>query len=192
MFTRLYNFVIELVQHRRAPAYLYGLTACESIFFPIPTDVMLAPMCATQPRRAVIFSWWTTVFSVLGGVIGYAIGYFLLQQIVPHLSDKWLMHYNEAVTFFDEWGGAAVIIAAITPIPYKVFTITAGGLMQSLTVFILASFVGRGLRFFAVGMLCALLGPPAIKVIEKRIEFWGWMTVAAIVIAIVVYQFGVF
>lgn len=189
MFRKLYNMVVSWAEHRRAPTYLFGLTFCESVFFPIPTDVMLAPMCAVQPRRAVYFSWWTTVFSVLGGVAGFFIGYLLFQSIEPYLSDAWRAHYDSAKAMFDEWGGMAVVIAAVTPVPYKVFTITAGTLSQNLLVFILASFAGRGFRFFLVGLLAAALGPPALKTIEKHVEFWGWAMVIAIAAGILAYYF---
>lgn len=189
MFSYLYNKVISWAEHRRAPTYLFGLTFCESIFFPIPTDIMLAPMSAVQPRRAIYFAWWTTVFSVLGGVGGFLIGYFAFQQIEPYLVDSWRAHYDAAKAMFDEWGGIAVVIAAVTPIPYKVFTITAGTLSQNIMVFIVASFVGRGARFFLVALLSAALGQPALKMIEKRIEFWGWVSVGVIAVAGLIYYF---
>ena len=180
-----------MAEHRHAPRYLFGLTFCESVFFPIPTDVMLAPMSAVQPQRAVYFAWWTTVFSVLGGLAGFAVGYFLFHTVEPHLGAVWLEHYGHAKAMFDEWGGLAVVIAAITPIPYKVFTIAAGSLEQNIFVFVLASFVGRGFRFFLVGLLSARLGPPALEILEKRIEFWGWVTVALVAVAALVYFFVV-
>ena len=187
IFQSIYDKTVALSKHKQAPKYLFGLTFCESIFFPIPTDVMLAPMSATQPRHAIYFASWTTIFSVLGGVAGFLLGYFAFQYIKPYLSAEWLAYYKTAEAMFDEWGGIAVVIAAVTPIPYKVFTIAAGALSQNIFIFILASFVGRGIRFFLVAILCAVLGQPALKAIEKHVELWGWGTVIVCVVGGLAY-----
>lgn len=187
MFDKAYLKIRQLAGDRRAPAYLYGLTFCESSFFPIPTDIMLAPMSAVSPHRALRFAWWTTVFSVLGAVFGYLIGYFLFYLIEDWLSPEWKMHYRDAHELFDEWGAAALFIAAVSPFPFKIATIAAGSLEQNLIVFIVASFAGRALRFYAVALLSAYLGPPALTVIEKRINLWGWVISVITVVAIFAY-----
>ena len=187
MFEGAYWKLRRFAEGDKAPAYLYGLTFCESSFFPIPTDVMLAPMCALSPERAWRFAWWTTIFSVMGGVLGYLIGYFFFHLVQDLLSPEWMDHYEGAKKLFDEWGGAALFFAALTPFPFKVATIAAGTLEQNLLIFCAASFIGRAMRFYLVALLSAYLGPPAIAIIEKRINFWGWVVLLALALAAAAY-----
>ena len=185
LFARPYAATMSLIGRRGAEKYLYGLTFCESVFFPIPTDVMLAPMCALNPPRTARLVAWTTLFSALGGVFGYAIGVFLFDRIEPwlHVAGYW-GEYENAVGMFREWGVWIVFVAALTPIPYKLFTISAGVLGQSLTLFVLASLLGRGVRFGAVGFCMKHFGPALFAYVEKRIEAVGWIVVALLAAAI--------
>ena len=189
LFARPYAAMMSLIGRRGAEKYLYGLTFCESVFFPIPTDVMLAPMCALNPPRTVRLVVWTTTFSVLGGVFGYALGVFLFDWIEPwlHAAGYW-DEYQSAVAGFGEWGVWIVFVAALTPVPYKLFTISAGVLGQSLALFVLASLLGRSVRFGLVGFLMKRFGPALFAYIEKRIEVVGW-TVVALLAAVVAYRY---
>ena len=128
LFTRLYDSCLRWARHRHAPYYLTGLSFAESSFFPIPPDVMLMPMSLAQPRRAMYFALITTLASVVGGIAGYAIGYFALDWVAPLIEEggRWSAAYNKASTWFTDWGFWAVLIAGFSPIPYKVFTIAAG------------------------------------------------------------------
>lgn len=185
LFARPYAATMSLIGRRGAEKYLYGLSFCESVVFPIPTDVMLAPMCALHPPRTARLVAWTTVFSVLGGVFGYAVGVFLFEWIEPwlHAAGYW-GEYRDAVAMFYEWGVWIVFVAALTPLPYKLFTISAGVLSQSLVLFVLASLVGRGARFGLVGFLMKRFGPTLFAYVEKRVEAAGWIVVALLAAAI--------
>ena len=157
IFTALYNRTMLWAQHRQAPWYLGALSFAESSFFPIPPDVMLAPMALATPKRAWQFALITTITSVLGGLLGYGIGLFLFQTVEPFLHqwgywDKYLL----AVEWFEQWGFWAIFLAGFSPIPYKIFTISAGAIAMALGPFIIASCIGRGARFFLVGWPHAL------------------------------------
>ena len=154
LFSPLYNVVMQWARHRHAPRYLAGLSFAESSFFPIPPDVMLAPMALANPSKAWSYALLTTAASVLGGLLGYLIGVFAFDMIEPWLrSAGYWQQYVETRQWFVDWGFWAIFLAGFSPIPYKVFTITAGVLSMALVPFVLASLVGRGARFFLVSAL---------------------------------------
>lgn len=171
-------------RHRHAPWYLGVLSFAESSFFPIPPDVMLAPMALAQPRRAWSFALLTTLTSVLGGLFGYLIGLFLFELIAPwlHQVGYW-DSYLQARTWFDEWGFWAIFIAGFSPIPYKVFTIAAGAITMALPPFILASIIGRGARFFLVAAFMRWGGARMEAVLRTHIDRLGWLTIVVAVLA---------
>lgn len=174
----------------RAPWYLGGLSFAESSFFPIPPDVMLAPMSMAQPRRAMWFATLTTITSVLGGIFGYLIGAFAFEMVEPLLqSSRYAGPFTAAQEWFERWGFLAIFAAGFSPIPYKVFTITAGMLGMAFLPFVLASLVGRGLRFYLVSMLMAWGGEAMEARLHRWIDLLGWLTVAALLIIVAIYQF---
>nr|WP_211170888.1 YqaA family protein [Parazoarcus communis] len=176
-------------RHRHAPWYLGGLSFAESSFFPIPPDVMLAPMSLANPRRAMWFALLTTLTSVAGGLFGYLIGAYAFDAIEPWLREsRYWGAYEQAVAWFGEWGFWAVFVAGFSPIPYKVFTIAAGALSMALLPFTLASLVGRGARFFLVAGLMAWGGARMEAVLHRYIDRLGWATVAAVVLGVLVYR----
>ena len=185
LFTRLYDSCLRWARHRHAPYYLTGLSFAESSFFPIPPDVMLMPMSLAQPRRAMYFALITTLASVVGGIAGYAIGYFALDWVAPLIEEggRWSAAYNKASTWFTDWGFWAVLIAGFSPIPYKVFTISAGALSMAVIPFVIASAIGRGGRFFLVAGLLAWGGPAMEARIRVYVERIGWALVGLGVIA---------
>lgn len=185
LFTRLYDACIRWARHRHAPRYLAGLSFAESSFFPIPPDVMLMPMSLAQPTRAYYFATLTTLASVLGGILGYAIGFFALEWVQPLIAEggRWASAYNKASAWFDQWGFWAVLIAGFSPIPYKVFTISAGALAMAFLPFVLASAVGRGARFFLVAGLLAWGGASMEARLRRYVERIGWAVVGLGVIA---------
>ena len=188
MFTLLYHKVKNWSLRPDADKYLFALSFAESSFFPVPPDVLLAPMCATRPHRAMYLAAMTTLFSVAGGVAGYAIGYFTFDLIKPWLEGGAFREgYEQARAWFDQWGAGVVVIAGFSPIPYKIFTITAGVLEQNFTVFVAASLVGRGARFFLVALLLRWAGPKILPAVERRVHLYGWLTVAAFSAAILLY-----
>lgn len=183
LFSPLYRRAMDWSRHPRAPWYLGGLSFAESSFFPVPPDVMLAPMALANPPR-----WWrlallTTLASVLGGLAGYLIGYFALDAIQPWLQEsRYWPAYQTAVEWFGKWGFWAVFVAGFSPIPYKVFTIAAGALSMALLPFTLASIVGRGLRFFLVAGLMAWGGARMEEALHRYVDRLGWAVVLAVVI----------
>ncbi len=173
-------------RHRHAPWYLGGLSFAESSFFPIPPDVMLAPMSLANPSRALWFALITTLASVAGGVFGYMIGLFAFDLVEPLIRegghwDKYLL----AQEWFARWGFWAIFIAGFSPIPYKVFTIAAGVAAMPLAPFVVASLVGRGARFFLVAGLMALGGPRMETALHRYVDRLGWAMVVLIGVAVV-------
>ncbi len=185
LFTRLYDAALRWSRHPHAPRYLAVLSFAESSFFPVPPDVMLMPMSLAKPARAMWFATLTTLASVLGGVAGYAIGYFALDLVAPLIEQggRWAPAYNKASDWFQEWGFWAVLIAGFSPIPYKVFTISAGALTMSFIPFVLASAVGRGARFFLGAGLLSWGGAAMEARIRLYVERIGWTLVGVGVIA---------
>lgn len=184
LFDGLYLRAMRWARAPRAPWYLAGLSFAESSFFPIPPDVMLAPMSLAQPARAWRFAFITTVASTFGGLFGYAIGYFALDLIEPLIRDTHYWDgYLKARAWFDEWGFWAVFIAGFSPIPYKVFTIAAGSMAMALGPFALASVIGRGARFYLVAGLLAWGGPRMEQTLARYIEWLGWGVVAVLGLA---------
>lgn len=175
-------------RHRHAPWYLGGLSFAESSFFPIPPDVMLAPMSLANPQRAMWFALLTTLASVAGGLLGYVIGHYAFDVIEPYLREsRYWDSYQVAVDWFDRWGFWAVFVAGFSPIPYKVFTIAAGAVSMALLPFTLASLIGRGARFFLVASLMAWGGVRMEVVLHRYIDRLGWVMVALIAIAAIAY-----
>lgn len=189
IFSSLYQRAMQWSRHRHAPWYLGGLSFAESSFFPIPPDVMLAPMSLANPARAWRFALITTLASVVGGLFGYLIGYYAFDMIEPWLrTTKYWASYEVAVDWFGRWGFWAVFIAGFSPIPYKVFTIAAGALSMALLPFTLASLIGRGARFFLVAGLMAWGGVRMEAVLHRYVDRLGWVTVALVVAGVAVYQ----
>ena len=190
LFTALYDRVMHWARHRHAVWYLGGLSFAESSFFPIPPDVMLAPMSLAQPRRAYRYALITTLTSVLGGLLGYAIGHFALDWLAPLIGEggRWYGHYQHALAWFAEWGFWAVFLAGFSPIPYKVFTISAGALAMALLPFLIASAIGRGARFFLVAGLLAWGGPRMEAALRRYVERLGWLLVATALLAYLVMR----
>lgn len=190
LFGPLYDMAMRWASHRYAVWFLGGMSFAESSFFPVPPDVMLLPMSVARPKRAMFYAMVTTIASLLGGLAGYAIGYFGFELIQPWIermgyADK----YDLARAWFDQWGFWVVLVAGFSPIPYKVFTIAAGVAVLNLPLFLAASFVGRGGRFFLVAVIAAWGGPKVQPWVEKYVERIGWATVALLVVAIAIYRF---
>jgi membrane protein YqaA with SNARE-associated domain len=193
MLRRFYDWCIEAADKPYA-AWLMGAVAfAESSVFPIPPDTMLIPMSLAQPKRAWAFATLCTVTSVAGGLLGYAIGAYLYDSV-----GHWLIHlygYGDRVEQFRElyvrYGAAIILLKGLTPIPYKIVTITSGFAGFNLGLFIICSIVARGLRFYLTAFLLNRYGLQFRAIIEKRLGFW--VTVGAVVLIIgivaVVYLF---
>lgn len=178
IFSRLYDRALIWARHPRAPWYLGGLSFAESSFFPIPPDVMLAPMVLARPNQAWYFATLTTVASVIGGVAGFAIGMVAMDWVQPWLGRfGYLDEFQHAQAWFVEWGFWAILAAGFSPIPYKIFTIAAGAMSMLLLPFIAASIVGRGARFFLVAALIFWGGEPFEKNLRRYVDLMGWTLV---------------
>ncbi|PWR02324.1 cytochrome B [Meridianimarinicoccus roseus] len=170
MIRGLYNWTMGLAESRYALVALAVVAFIESSVFPIPPDILMIPMILAAPRRAWLIAGVATVSSVLGGLMGYYIGWGLFDSVGrPVLEfygkDK---YFDDFALRYNEWGAWAVLIAGVTPFPYKVITILSGSTGLSLTVFIVASAVARALRFFVVAALLWKFGAPIRDFIEKR------------------------
>lgn len=187
IFSKLYVKAIEWAKHPHAARYLAALSFAESSFFPVPPDVMLAPMSLARPQRAWFYATLTTLMSVLGGMAGYAIGLLAFDVVEPwlHTAGYW-ESYQQAREWFAVWGFWAVLLAGFSPIPYKVFTIAAGVVVLSFPLFVMASFFGRGARFFLVAAIVQLGGDRLERTLRAYAELFGWMLVALAVIGYLV------
>ena len=188
-FLELYEYVLKLASHARAKYYLFLLSVSESSFFPIPPDVMLLPMCLSNPKKAWRFALITTIGSVLGGVIGYLIGVYAFGFIEPYLYNwGYIPAYERAVLWFEEWGFWAIFIAGFSPIPYKVFTIAGGALAMPLLPFIIASVIGRGARFYLVALFVIMFGQKADTLIRQHMTKLVWGTVLIILLLLLLFK----
>ncbi len=186
LFAGLYNRMMRWAAHPHAERYLIAVSVFESIFFPVPTALMVAPMAVARPERAVRIALIATTMSVLGGVVGYYLGYFAINLIEPIIQDVgYWDKYETAQRWFAEWGFWAVVIAGFSPIPFKLFTLTAGALSMAILPFIIAAIVGRSAHFFLVALLMAWAGPKLESVVLKYIEWVGWATV--LLVAVFIY-----
>ena len=183
LFSRLLEMVMGWAEHRHASYYLAGLSFAESSFFPIPPDVMLAPMTLAKPERAWRFALVTTIASVLGGIAGYLIGMFAFELVEPllHRAGYW-QRYLDAREWFAVWGVWVVFLAGFSPIPYKIFTITAGVVGMVFLPFVVASFIGRGARFFLVAWLMRMGGSRMEGILKQYIDRIGWLMVIIVVV----------
>lgn len=189
LFSRLLDRCLEWSRHRHAPWYLGALSFAESSFFPIPPDVMLAPMVLAERRKAWSFALLTTVTSVIGGLAGFAIGAVAIDWVMPTLERLgYLEAFDRAQAWFGEWGFWAILVAGFSPIPYKIFTIAAGTMAMPLLPFSLASVVGRGTRFFLVAGLIYFGGEPLERNLKRYVDVLGWAVVALIVVAIILFK----
>jgi len=190
IFQTLYAKVMLWARHRYAPVYLGCLSFVESCVLPFPPpDVMLAPMSLAKPDRAWRFATITTIASVLGGLLGYLIGMTFFSVLEPYLhSHGYWPNYLLAKQAFFDYGPWAIIIAGFSPIPYKIFTISAGALGMALLPFVLASFVGRGARFFLVAGLMRWGGEEMEAKLKQYVDWLGWLVVVGVVLIIVIYK----
>ena len=169
MLTRLYQWTLAKAAHRHAERWLFAVSFMESSFFPIPPHPLLGLMCLARPERAVRFGLICTIASVLGGLFGYAIGFFLYEAVggqILHalgLAEK----FPIAACYLRDYGAVIILIKGATPIPFKLITITAGFIGLSLFTFLWASIVSRGFQFMLVGILFWKFGRPIKAFIEK-------------------------
>jgi membrane protein YqaA with SNARE-associated domain len=179
----LYDWTMSLAGHRHALWVLAAVSFVESSVFPIPPDVLMIPMVLAAPHRAFLIAGVCTLASVLGGIAGYGIGYFFYEQIgAPVLESLGktdsMSEFNRR---FNDVGFWAVLIAGLTPFPYKVITIMSGWTAMPLATFIVTSIIARGLRFFIVAWLLWKFGAPIRDFIERRLGLMFTAFVAVLI-----------
>ena len=183
MFKGLYDWTISLAQSPRATWALAMVSFAESSFFPIPPDVLLAPMALAKPKRAFFYAGACTLASVLGGILGYAIGHLLYDTVGLWLME--LYHYREKVeamkAFYDQWGWAFILVKGVSPIPFKLITIVSGLLEYNFLLFVLLCTITRGARFFLVAGAMNLWGDRLRDLLER---YFG-VFLAIIVISVI-------
>jgi membrane protein YqaA with SNARE-associated domain len=191
MMKRLYDWTMRAAAHEKAPHALFWVSFAESSVFPIPPDVMLIPMVLARRLKAWVYAAIATAGSVLGGVAGYAIGYFLYETLGRWVIDVYgLQTQFEAYrAAYNEWGLWIILIKGLTPIPYKLVTIASGAAAFDFWVFIAASIVTRGARFFLVAALLYWFGEPIRDFIERRLTLVTTVFVVLLVGGFVVVRY---
>lgn len=189
IFGPIYDRCLAWAAHRHAERYLAAVSAAESVVFPIPPDVMLAPMALARPDRGLRYATICTLASVLGGVLGFLLGAFALDAVMP-----WIERAGKRETFeqihqlFATYGFWIVFIAGFTPIPYKIFTIASGAAGMGFLPFLIGSAVGRGGRFFLVALLLRWGGAKLEGSLRRYVEWIGWGVLLLVAIALVAWE----
>ncbi len=184
MFKRLYDWTIALAESPRAPYALGVVSFAESSFFPIPPDVVLAPMALARPDKAWRYAAICTVTSVIGGIAGYAIGALLFESVglwllkIYGLADK----IDAVKAWYATWGAMFILVKGLTPIPYKVVTIVSGALSYNLPLFIVLSIITRGARFFIVAGIFNRWGTPLKAAIERHLTAVALVSIGVLVL----------
>ena len=188
MFDRLYQWILSLSQSKHAPLALAAVAFAESSFFPIPPDVILAPMSLARPQLAWRYAAICTVASVLGGIVGYGIGALLYDTL-----GQWLIHlygYDDRMAALKEtyarWGALVILIKGLTPIPYKLVTIVSGLLGYNFPLFVLLSAITRGGRFFILALALNRWGDPLRAAMERHFALFLGLILAIIVVGFVI------
>ena len=175
LFPRSYDAVMSWAKSKRAVSILSTVSFVESFIFPIPPDFLLIPLSISNPKKAYYFAMLTTIFSVLGGVIGYLVGIYLADLFLSTLG--WMFDEKSvetAIKWMAEWGVMVVLISGFSPIPYKIFTVASGVTGLTFIPFLIASFLGRGMRFFLIGFVISKGGDNLEKKLRKYSEVFGW------------------
>lgn len=179
----LYDWTLRLAAHRHATWGLAGVSFAESSVFPIPPDVILLPMCIANRAKSFWYATVCTVSSVIGGIAGYAIGYFLYDTVGVKIVEFY--GYQQAFTTFvekyGEWGFEIIVAKGMTPIPFKILTIASGVAKFPLIEFIAASIIARAMRFYLVAALIWKFGAPIQNFVEK---YLGWLTLLFLILLI--------
>ena len=181
--------IFDFFENKKSDFYLYLISFFESIFFPIPTDVFLVPKALINKERALKLGIYTTIFSVLGGVVGYMIGHFFYDEIGIQIIEKFNLidEFNLFSKSINEYGYLFIFIAGFTPVPYKIAAITSGLVNISLVGFIFFSLISRGPRFIVEALLCKFLGKKAEKII-KNYSFLLTILLLILFVLIIVYK----
>ncbi len=189
LFEPIYSAILKWAKHPKAERYLAGVSFAESSFFPIPVDVMLAPMVLADKDKAWRLAGITTLMSVCGGVFGYVLGAYFFEAYGDQMLTFLHAHekFETIKVMFNEHGTLIILLAGFTPLPYKVFTIASGVMGIAFLPFVLLSFIGRGARFFLVAGLIRLGGDQLEETLHKKIEIIGWVTLLVVAAGLFAY-----
>ena len=192
MLTGLKDRMMSAARSPNAERALFAISFAESSFFPLPPDLMLGPMAAAEPKKWLRYALICTIASVLGGLAGYAIGMFMMDQVGRYILD--FFGYSgeremELRGFYDQWGAWFIFLKGLTPIPYKLVTILSGAMHFSLPIFVAASILTRGLRFLIVAWIFQRFGPQIAPVMEKRMGLVLLVVAVVIVGAVVALRY---
>jgi membrane protein YqaA with SNARE-associated domain len=186
LIRRLYDWCLSAAHKPHAMWTMSAVAFAESSFFPVPPDFMLIPMALARPERAYAMAVWCTAASVAGGLLGYAIGAVLYDSV-----GAWLIQFygygNKVDAFraaYAQWGALIILLKGLTPIPYKIVTITSGFAGYNIGLFVLFSVISRGTRFFVLAFLLHRYGDRARHIIEKQLGLWASALAAVVVIGI--------
>jgi len=187
---RIYSWTEKLAESKHSERSLYLITMSEAVFFPIPPDPLLMALIFHKSDRWLRYTLLTALFSILGGIIGYVIGWTLFESIGSWIIDNLHIRdtYESLSESFRDNGALVVFSAALTPIPYKIVTLTAGASGVNFGVFLIASIIGRGVRFLAVGALAHYLGRKHKEKIEEYINIVSVSLVALLIIAVLIFK----
>lgn len=178
---KMYDWAMSIAAKSNAVWALVVISFIESSFFPIPPDIFLIPLILAQREKAFRLALYCTVASVLGGYLGYSIGYMLDEAVLTPILEKWhlIKAFNDFKSWYNEFGAWIVFMAGLTPFPYKIVTIASGAVGLNLFIFTIASVISRGLRFFIIAWLLYRWGKPMKEYIEKNL---GWLSVLFVVL----------
>lgn len=189
-FNNIYLKLLDYLSRKNSWKFLGFLSFIESIFFPIPPDLMLVPMILADKKKTIFLVKITTIFSVIGGIFGYFIGLYLWDVLSLHIFN-WLPSFNEYFREFkikfNEIGWLIIILGGFTPFPFKVITISCGIMQVNLILFVLFSFLSRGLRFALIGFLMFKFGSSIKKIIEEYLMIFTILLLSLIIIYFLVY-----
>ena len=180
---RIYNWTLEKAQHKNAKWYLSLISFAESSFFPIPPDILLIPMALASKANALFYAFICTLFSVLGGILGYVIGYFFYNSVGIYIVDFYHLEnsFNIFESYYKEFGVLIVLGAGITPFPYKFITIASGVFGLNIFLFIIVSIIGRGLRFYLIAILLYFFGEKIKLIIDK---YFNYLTIVFFILLV--------
>ena len=181
MFRKLYNKTIELAGHKSSKLFLGCISFIESFIFPIPPDVIIIPMTIAKPKKWIRIALIATIGSLLGAILGYYIGVQAENFIMPLLINLgYEAKFETAQIYFQTYGIYIILIAGFSPIPYKLFTISAGMMSMSLFPFFVFSLIARGSRYFLISFIIRKFGKMADAWLNKYIDWLGYLLIIAV------------
>tara|TARA_B100001287_G_scaffold109011_1_gene91878 strand:- start:84 stop:638 length:555 start_codon:yes stop_codon:yes gene_type:complete len=179
----VYREIVQRIITFQSKGLLSFVSFIESIFFPIPTDVLLIPMCYSKPLEWRVLAFITTTTSVAGGAVGFFLGSFLFTEVYPIIEDlNYISEFNDVKNLFEIHGALIILIASFTPLPYKLFTITAGFLSIDFILFLIFSLIGRALRFYLVAYVTKEHGIVILEYINRYFLYIALVIISAYVI----------